>query len=200
MSGDVHEPPLLRELPPRWLEACERLSRRALIAGSAAGRSVADLGKLLFERIRHRVSPLGDYVRYFIKADPTRARDGEQRDLLPLPIPWGFECISAVVGHAHDPMAEERRRSSRSHSRRQRGIGCWLLSCILCLNFMYCGMGELTGLRVPSGTISEVQLDSLNRLLASCTYYMDRHDSPTACYLIRSVSRTRVSRCACLNP
>ena len=39
-------------------------------------------------------------------------------------------------------------------------------------------MGEVTGLRVPSGTVSEVQLDSLGRLLSACTHIVDRRDSP----------------------
>ena len=170
MKGDERP---LRELLRQWLEPCERLSQLALVAGSAADRSMADLGKLLFECVRHRASPLGDYV----KADLTRARVGEQRDLLPLPVPWSFACVSAVMSQALDPTAGNRRRSARSSMRRQRGIGCWLLLCILSLDFLYRGMGEVTGLRVPSGAISEVQMDSLNRFLGACTYLADRRDS-----------------------
>ena len=137
VTGSGQVGPLFHELLQQWLEPSERLSQLAFVYASVANRSMADLGKLLFECIRHRESPLGEHVRCFVKADLTRAKGDDQRDLLPLPIPWGFESISAVVSHARDPTAEERRRSSRSHLRRLRGIGCWLLLCILSLNFMY---------------------------------------------------------------
>ena len=40
-------------------------------------------------------------------------------------------------------------------------------------------MGELTGLRVPSGTVSEVRFESLDHLLSACAHIVDRRDSPT---------------------
>ena len=137
MTGSGQVGPLLHELLLQWLGPSERLPQLAFVSASVANLSMADLGKLLFDCVRRREPPLGEYVRCFVKADLTRARGDDQRDLLPLPAPWGLKIISTVVSHARGPTAEERRRSSRSHLRRQRGIGCWLLLCILSLIFMY---------------------------------------------------------------
>jgi hypothetical protein len=164
-----------------------------------AGCSAVKTGFLLAEAFARDPSRLGQLTRSLLTRPDGGSSpfiDGRQRDVLPLPLPSGYDeelaCLgvlnwrrkeegdsvgSSAIKHELNKQRHGRTSGASPGVRKEKAVKCWVLCMVVSLNWLWSG-GRPQGFERCLHRPNAAQCEALKHLEACAAYWLDQGVGP----------------------